>query len=171
MSVRTGPEVRERDAAAADRLEAALAGLVSAHEVLLDATRAHREALSRADRAALARCVERETEILQRIAGHEESRRLALAELGVPGAMLERVATAVPEERRERVRALGERLRGLLGTLGREARVVRTASAALLRHMDGMVQQVARALDATGVYGRQGRVSATPIRSGLDVVM
>ncbi|MFN0133052.1 MAG: flagellar export chaperone FlgN [Phycisphaerales bacterium] len=167
------PEPRQPASEAVARLEASLTGLVEAHEALLEATRRHRAALARADRAALARCVEEETDLLQRIATHETARRAAIAVLVGPGAMLAQVTAALPGERGERITTLGERLRGLLAALAREARVVRWASASLLRHMDGMVQQVARSLDKTGVYGRQGRLASagTPIRGGLDVML
>ena len=82
------------------------------------------------------------------------------------------LATAVlklPAAARDRVLALGDRLRTLLATLHREHRVLVAAAGALAAHMDGLMRQIGRRLSHAGTYGRPGQGPGVPVMTVLDM--
>lgn len=166
---------------AADRLERILERLIAAHESLLALTGEHRAAIARADGAATQECARRQAELAQQI-GKLETERRALVTALVPTApvppakplSLAALAALFPEPVRARITAFAARLRELLLRVQEENRVIRTATHALIAHMDGLMQQVAKALSHAGVYGPKGRMdqppAVTPAACGLDLL-
>jgi hypothetical protein len=155
----------------ADSLESTLADLTRAHAELLEMVREHRRAISRSDAAAIQNCLSSQGLLAMRLTDLERTRRQIVAQItGKPTSPFTEVAPRLPEPSRSRISAASERLRALLGTIQRENNIVRTATHTLIAHIDGLMQQVARALSHAGVYGRQGRVEAAgPVPCGLDM--
>jgi hypothetical protein len=167
-------------------LEELLQKLLSEHEELLALAGTHRQAIQNADPATLGGCVQRQNEVVRRVA-ELESRRLALvvrlAEKMKPlqtngraqGPIPDRptittIAKSLAEPVRTRLVSLAERLRELLARLQREHAALREASAALAAHMEGLMRQMAKKLSHAGTYGRRGLVeSRVQVVSALDL--
>jgi hypothetical protein len=180
----TDPEVAE--------LETLLQQLLREHEELLVLAAAHREAISHADPHSLGSCVQRQNEVLQRVAELEKRRLGLMARLAEKMKPLTPrnsaggtrrgietlpdrptvswIARTLPEPIRSRLVALAERLRELLAHLQREHAALREASNALAAHMEGRMRQLARKLSHAGTYGRKGVVeSRVQVVSALDL--
>jgi hypothetical protein len=182
VAVVNDPEVAE--------LEGLLEGLLAEHEQLLMLAAEHRDAISKADPYSLGDCVQRQGEVMERVAGLEK-RRLALVgrlvdkmrPLGKsvaggarqPDAVPDRptiswIARTLPEPVRSRLVALAERLRELLARLQREHAALKEASLALAGHMEGLMRQLSKRLSHAGTYGRTGMVeSRVQVVSALDL--
>src|SRR5262245_53979355 len=123
--------------------------------------REHRRAISRSDAAAIQNCLSSQGLLATRLTDLERTRRQIVAHItGKPTSPFAEVAPRLPEPSRSRISTASERLRALLGAIQRENNIVRTATHTLIAHIDGLMQQVARALSHAGTYGRQGRVEA-----------
>lgn len=181
----TDPEVAE--------LETLLEHLLKEHEELLALASVHRDAIGRADPHSLGDCVQRQNEVLRRVA-ELENRRLGLmarladkmrplnrenGQTGNGGRAVEMlpdrptvswIARSLPEPVRSRLVALAERLRELLARLHREHAALKEASSALAAHMEGLMRQLSRKLSHAGTYGRKGVVeSRVQVVSALDL--
>ena len=158
--------------ALADSLESVIADLTRAHAELLEMVREHRRAISRSDAAAIQECLSRQGLLATRLADLERNRRQIVALItGKPTSPFAEVSPHLPDRSRDRIATASEGLRALLGTIQRENNIVRSATHTLIAHIDGLMQQVARALSQAGTYGRQGRVEAVgPVPCGLDMV-
>jgi hypothetical protein len=156
----------------AEALETALNDLTRANAELLGLVREHRRAISRSDSGAIQDCISRQGLLATRVADLERNRRKVVAELtGKPTATFDEVAPKLPESHRAGITEISANLRALLTTIQRENSVVRSAAHTLIGHIDGLMQQVARALSHAGTYGRQGRVETVgPVPCGLDMV-
>lgn len=83
---------------------------------------------------------------------------------------LSQIAAALPEPSRTRLLELAGRLRFLLADIETQNRTLRTATAALISHMEGLMRQVARRLSHSGTYGRKGYVETVPtVVSAVDL--
>lgn len=166
------PTTPTNSAAAADALEAVLTDLTASNAELLELVREHRRTMSSGDAAAIQECLSRQGILATRIADQERQRRHIVTELaGRATATFAEVIPNLPESRRARIAEVSANLRTLLQTVQRENGVVRAAAHTLIGHIDGLMQQVARALSHAGTYGRQGRVeSVGPVPCGLDMV-
>lgn len=155
----------------AQDLEALIAALTEAHERMLALTLEHRGAISRADAAGIGRCIQQQREVAERIAALEvRRRRLAPPVTGADKTTLTAMAERLNEPDRSRVIAAAARLRDVLLRLQHETRTVRAATHALLAHMNGLMQQIARTLSQTRLYGPSGQIeSGTPVACGLDL--
>jgi hypothetical protein len=153
------------------QLEALLLSLHAAHADLLAATAEHRVALSHADGPGIASALARQSDLIARIADLERQRARVAAALGAgPHESISSLARLIPEPARARVLSAAGSLRELLLHIQREARTLRLATAALVGHMDGLMQQVARALSHSGTYSPSGRVdTGAPVISALDL--
>jgi len=156
----------------ATNLEAVLADLTSAHEELLELVREHRRAISKGDAAVMQECLSRQGILGVRIAELDKSRARLAAEIsGNPKAGIVELARALDTETAERVTAAADRLRAIITEIQKQNRIVRMATHSLVVHIDGLMQQVARALSRAGTYGRQGRVEGAGAQPcGLDMV-
>jgi hypothetical protein len=155
-------------------LEPLIASLTEAHERMLELTLEHRRAIARADAPAMARCIEAQTAAARRIAELDAERRALVALLDAPPApaplTLTALADRLPEADRPRVLGAARRLRDLLFRLHHETRTLRAATQALVVHMNGLMQQISRALSQTRLYGPHGRIDpGTPVACGLDL--
>jgi hypothetical protein len=154
------------------QLEQIMADLVAAHEALLALAAEQRAALSRADAAAVESAARRQADLAREVARLDESRRRLITALfpGTTTTNMATVAAALPEPARARLTAAGRQLRELLTRLQSEQRTLRTATHALVAHMDGLMQQVARALSSAHLYGPRGRLDHAPAPPcGLDL--
>ncbi len=153
-------------------LDDLLAGLVSAHERLAEASSAQREAIRRADARALAAARARMSDACATLASLEEERRLTVAALapGSPQSRLSTLADELPEPQRSRAIDLASRLRTLAEHSRSEQRRLHEATGSMLRHVRGLVQHMQRSLNHAGVYGRAGRVEpGASVISGIDL--
>jgi hypothetical protein len=175
-AVAADPEIQE--------LEALLQQLLDEHEQLLALAASHRAAIAGANPHALGECVQRQNEVVQRVAELEKRRLGLVARLadkmkplgagrtgGVPDKpTISWIARSLPEPIRARLVALADRLRELLARLQKEHAALREASAALAAHMEGLMRQLARRLSHAGTYGRRGIVEApVQVVSALDL--
>lgn len=181
-SMTTDPEIAE--------LERLLEKLLTEHEELLALAGHHRTAIATADPHSLGACVQRQNEVMQRVAELEKKRLGLMARLmdkmrplaskaSASGRSVEAVpdkptvswiAKALPEPIRSRLVALAERLRDLLARLQREHAALKEASLALASHMEGLMRQLAKQLSHAGTYGRRGVVeSKVQVISALDL--
>jgi hypothetical protein len=154
------------------QLESLLAELLAAHEDLLALTQDHRAALARADGPAVQACTARHAHIAQRIETLEFTRRRLIHALAPasPSATITSVADSFPEPARNRIIEAAAKLRALLLRVQHEVRVLRAATQALVGHMDGLMQQVARVLSTAGTYARSGKIeSAHPLPASIDL--
>lgn len=184
-TVLTDPEVAE--------LESLLQHLLAEHEQLLALAASHREAIQKADPLTLGACVQRQNEVIARVAELEQRRmalvmRIAskmkpLAAPGHAGIAPRAVTEGIPDKPtvswlvkglaepvRVRLVALADRLRDLLTRLQREHAALREASTALAAHMEGLMRQLAKRLSHAGTYGRRGMVETkVQVVSALDL--
>ena len=161
--------------ASTDRLEELLAALIAAHERLLALTAEHRAAIARADGAKAQDCARRQSELSGEIATLESERRTLAIRIfpGSAGApTLAALAQHLPDPLRSRIVRIAARLRELVLKIQEELRVIRSATSAVIAHMDGLMQQVAKALSHAGLYGPRGRLDhAPPAPCGLDLTL
>ncbi|MDX9910436.1 MAG: flagellar protein FlgN [Phycisphaerales bacterium] len=141
---------------------------------LLDATRSHRAAISRADASAMGESVRRQAELVEALGALDAKRREAMRAWG-DGATLGTIVERITREGRVRegdeLRALGNEIRKIGGTLQREQASVRLACQMLVAHGEGLVEQVRRRLSHAGTYSRRGGMHVgQPVVSGLDLV-
>ena len=161
--------------AEAHSLETAMTDLTAAHGELLDLVIEHRRAISRGDAASIQQCLSRQGMLAPRIAELERDRRQAVTQIcGRPDGTISDVIAKLPEPLRAPVAATAARLKSVLTTIQRENNVVRTATHTLIAHIDGLMQQVARALSHAGTYSRKGRIESggpvPPLPCGLDMM-
>lgn len=156
----------------AHALETTMIELTAAHRQLLDLVLEHRHAISKGDAAAIQECLTRQGLLAPGMAELERSRRrIVVAICGKPDATISDVTAKLPESLRAPISASAARLKSVLSAIQRENGIVRAATQSLIAHIDGLMQQVARALSHAGTYGRQGRVEAGgPTPCGLDMM-
>ena len=170
----TKPSTKPSPADAAGVLESVLAAMIEAHEQMLAIAGSHRAAIARADGQGVQACVEQMGVLAARVAELELQRRDIVASLTRPSRgekpTVSVVAAGLPEPIRSRVLALAARLRDLLFRLRREMGVIKAATQSLVAHMDGLMQQVARAMSQTRLYDPRGRIDpGGPAACGLDL--
>ena len=141
---------------------------------LLDATRAHRAAISRADSAAISEAIRVQGTLVEALGVLDARRRDALGAWG-DGATLRVIIDRLGQEGRVRegdeLRALGVEIRKVGGTLQREQASVRLACQMLVAHGEGLFEQVRRRLSHAGTYSLRGAMHVgQPVVSGLDLV-
>jgi len=160
------------DPSPAARFESLLASLIDTHEQMVAIALDHRRAISRADPAGVQSCIGQQAVLAAQVAALETKRRALTATLapGLISPTISSVAQSLPEPARSRILATAARLRDVLLRLQRENSILRTATQSLLAHMDGLIQQVARALSHARLYGPQGRIdTAGPVACGIDL--
>ena len=145
----------------AAELESVLGSLIETHEQMVAIAIDHRAAISRADAAGVQACVGQQAVLSARVAELETQRRslaAAIAPAMAGSPTITTIARALPEPARGRVLGAASRLREVLLRLQNENRILRSATQTLLTHMDGLIQQVARALSQARLYGPRGRI-------------
>lgn len=153
-------------------LASVLDGLIAEHEALVSVLESHRDAIGRADGAAIDALSAEESALFERIAALDARRRSLMVVDGAarPEMRVTEFASRQPEPLRT---ALGERARRLREAIerARDAHgVVKIASASMLAHLRGIMQQIGSRLSHAGTYGRDGAVRASAqVVTGLDV--
>lgn len=174
------PETSESTGSITEQLETLLTGLLRAHEHLLDASSAQRDAVRTANPAAIQQASDRQANALRVIAALEDQRRALVNSMtaGLPrraaGAgpvTLTELANQMPEPQRTRLIDLAARVRTAVELAANEQRTLKAATTSLVAHMEGLMRQVARRLSHAGTYGRRGMIESTPaVVSGLDLL-
>jgi hypothetical protein len=151
-----------------DQLEADMATLITEHESLLGLIRRKREAMRTAQPRLVYECCELENQRVQKIGRTEKHRQqvvAAITGLVNPAAKqpltLEQIAAMVGEPRRGRLLVRRQQLRQLMQTVKDQNEQAGRITEGLLRHVQGMIQQVSQAIGTAGTYGRRG-VSVAP---------
>jgi hypothetical protein len=180
MSMAEPRAPRKPDALAVE-LEDVLRRLTAEHERLSATSKRRRQAIARADAAAMGACMTEESEIAARIAAVEGQReslvQRAIARFGRPAdapadwrPTLSWIAARLEEPDASRLAALAGALRELIERLRAERQAVRDAADALAGHMRGLIRAVEHRLSHSGAYGRRGVVAAGPaVFSALDL--
>jgi hypothetical protein len=149
-------------------LEAGLTQLIAEHRQLLEQLRGKQQAMRRAKPAEVeARCTQ-EQAIVYRIGRLETQRQETVRRITQaidPAAKspmsITQIAPHIEEPMRGRLLVLRGQLRELIETVRRENDIARVATEGLLKHVQGIVQQVVAAMGA-GTYGRRGAMHQTP---------
>ena len=152
-----------------DELEGCLRELDQLHDQLLGLVRRKHQAMRLAQHALIADCVERENAMVQGIAAVEKRRQAAVGQVTFALAPQARqplrvteIAGRIDEPRRGRVLVLQQRLQRTIGLIQQENEVARRATDSLLRHVQGVIQQVAAAVGGA-TYGRRGVVTSPAV--------
>lgn len=170
------PPAGAEDALVRD-FEQVLIDLQSQIETLSTLAGVRREAMRRADAAALAACIAEENQVVQRVADLEK-RRVAVVghlaqRLGLPDKTQARatdVAKGLGGPAGERLKARADAVRAGVIALTRTNNALKLAAQHLAAHMDGLWRQASAVLNHAQTYGRRGVIGAGPsVVSALDV--
>ncbi len=158
-------------------LETLLERYIQLHELVLELTREHRVALSRADGTAIAACLARQHELRAHVRELDQERGRLSLRMGPSPTLagqqptLSDLARRLPEPARHRALARAAHLRDLLTSIQRQTGIVQNATRALLAHVDGVMQQVVRTLNRARVYTTRGTLApGGPVVCGVDLV-
>lgn len=139
--------------------------LLETHQSLLTLVRRKQEAMRLGQADLVSETCTLENEHLQRIAELEKQRQQivghiteSLAPDAAEPLRLQQIAERVDEPRRGQLLVLHQQMRQTMQTIQRENDVSRRAAEGLLRHMQGIVQQVTQVMGAA-TYGRRGAVT------------
>lgn len=145
------------------RIETLLAEQVQRHESLLELIQQKKQALRSASASRVAELCRLENEKVQLISEAEKLRLTLVAEATkkiAPDAAaplnLRELAERLPEPQRGRLLVLRAELRNRMERVRDEAAVVRRATEALLRHMQGLAQTIGGAVTGVATYTRRG---------------
>lgn len=154
-----------------DRLEAMLREQLELHRQLHGVLQRKRAALREAKRAELDDCCRAENGFVQKISELEKKRLTLVGELTLKVSLqarepmrLDELAGHLPEPSRGRLLVLRQQLRDLMQQVRADAHVVRRATEALARHMQGLMQSVAAAINGSGSYGATGATPAAAMK-------
>ncbi len=161
-------------------LEALLEGLLGEQRGLLEINARHLEAVSMADRLQIDRCAAAQQQASQRL-GLLESKRLTLVRRAtltlraidprrVGDVTTTVIAGACGEPRGSRLLALAGQVRAIAEKTSSQTRTLKLAAQTLTAHMQGLMEQVGRALSHTGTYARPAGATYVPqVVSTLDL--
>lgn len=146
-----------------NELEEVLREQLAANERMLALMNQKREAMARAQPAALADLLKEENACVQ-LLSELEKRRLAMAAtlttLVMPTAKepmrLPDLAAQLPEPARGRLLTLRHQVRERMEQVRKQVRVASQAAEALLRHMQGLIQSVGGVVSQVPTYNRVG---------------
>lgn len=162
-------------------VERLLRAFLAEQDRLREIAAARRRAIAAADPRAMARCVQDENEVVQRLAALDRERNAlataAAKRFPAPAGAgrdwrptLSWIAQRIEEPVRSSLLALAAELRERIETVRRENESVRMAADTLARHMQGILRAVEQRLNHSGAYGRRGLVPAGPaIVSCMDL--
>lgn len=139
--------------------------LLRTHEALLGLVRRKQEAMRLGQADLVSETCTLENEHVQRIAELEKQRQAIVGTIteslspkaGEP-LRLRQIADAVAEPRRGQLLMLHQQLREVMERIRRENEVSKRAAEGLLRHVQGIVQQVQQVMGGA-TYGRRGSVA------------
>lgn len=145
------------------KLESALQRQIAAHERLLDVMKQKLEVFRRAKQQDLDNLIREENKQLQEIGEIEKERLTLVAHLtqaidanATEPLRMGELAERLSEPARSRILLFRMKLRDRMQQVQREARVIRSASETLLRHMQGIVQTIGGAMTGISTYSQKG---------------
>jgi len=148
-------------------LEGVLDQMLTNQERMLKVGGTKREALKRADRDAVTRCLHEEHAGIQELAELEKRRLQLVGDLTLrvrPGAeepmRLLELAQSLPDPEQSRLLVKRQTLRERARQVQEQAQVSRQATQRLMAHLQGLVQAVGQAVNGVSTYGGSGGVSA-----------
>ncbi len=161
-------------------LRTLLADLRGVYEGLIGSSELQREGVRLADRERLARAVDDQQHLLERLAGLDQSRRelvarasgafAGLAGIRAQSITLTDLARCADPDVAPLLMEQASGVRDLVARFSDLNRVVMTATRSLLDHAEGLVRHVARHLSHAGTYSRRGLVEPVPgVVSSLDL--
>ncbi len=165
----------------AERLEPILAGLTARYDTCLRLLDRQSACLRKADAAGVAACSAEQALVLEEINELDKRRRelVALATSAYPqvaaaqrgrGVTITQLTEVLEDPDRTRLSAMAERLKGIAVEVKDRSAVIRSATASLLTHVEGLVRQVSKRLSHAGTYGPRGVVeTGGVVVSGIDM--
>jgi flagellar biosynthesis/type III secretory pathway chaperone len=164
----------------APRLAELLDACTLVYEDLARAIEEHRQGLREASPQRVQRAVERQQDLLRRVAQLDQIRRElvattapalpALAALRLDRVTLTDLSRAAPSSEREALVSKARALRELVAAVRDQTAGVKAATASLLAHMEGILRQVGRQLSHAGTYSSRGVVeSPSGIVTAVDL--
>ncbi|MEX2673299.1 MAG: flagellar export chaperone FlgN [Phycisphaeraceae bacterium] len=143
--------------------------MAAKHDSLLDLVRRKQQAIRMGQADLVAETCTLENEHIQHIAELEKQRQQTVGHLTQslsPAAneplRITQIADAVDEPRRGQLLLLHQKMRQTMQTIQRENDVSKRAAEGLLRHVQGIVQQVQQVIGGA-TYGRRGSVSPATV--------
>jgi hypothetical protein len=147
-----------------DELETCLRQMHEEHHQMLALIQRKQQAMRQAKADAVHECCGLENQCIQRIGEVEKKRQACLGRLTAAWApnsakplTIVEIAERVAEPRRGRLLVLKAQLTELMHGVRRENQVAQIATQGLIQHVQGVIKQVAAAMNP-GTYGRRGPV-------------
>lgn len=160
------------------KLNKVLDTYISIHKELLSVLIEKKEAMRRADSEHIKKCLTKEHELaagVERLNTERQTLILELArECNIAGdknnITITRIAEQLPETSRKILLVKAESLKGIIKSIKKESTIIRTSGEMLSAHLAGLMHKINALASATGLYGCNGRVGATPsMITTLDV--
>ncbi|HLP85501.1 MAG TPA: flagellar export chaperone FlgN [Phycisphaerales bacterium] len=166
-------------AGACERLREILADFLVMYERLESIVLAHREAIRRADTAAMQVAIDRHAATLREMSGLE-MRRCELVAICVASfpvlagrkahaVTLTQLAEICPQADRAEIIAIANELKTRVARVRDVTQSLRSATATLLAHMEGLMRHVGRQLSHAGTYSSRGVVEPALVVSAVDL--
>ncbi|MGD1915170.1 MAG: flagellar export chaperone FlgN [Phycisphaerales bacterium] len=163
---------------AADGLTAALTDIAEANTSLGTLAREQRKAIGMMATEAVAGITAQQRDAGRALADAELARRqhaTALAQtLGLPGSAslsdITKALSAHDTNRGDALRDAADAARHAILACQREQRVVHTAAAGVMAHLDGLARQVMAKLNHAGLYAASGSLATGQSPRGVDLV-
>ncbi len=163
---------------AAEGLTNALTAIAETNTQLATLAREQRKAIGMMATDAVAGITAQQREIGRALADAELARRQhagALAQaLGLPDSAslsdMTKALAAHDANRGEALRDAADTARRAILACQREQRVVHSAAAGVMAHLDGLARQVMAKLNHAGLYGATGSLAAGQSAMGVDLV-
>ncbi len=182
------PTLPALNAAHASAIAQLLTEYIAQQRAQLQATLAHRQALSTGDTAAIARCTGLQRQSAQALLDLDAKRAalirtivhgniplraaLAITDRAAPPITIRQLIARCPANTQTQLTTLATELRTLALESAREQSTLRAAAQSLVGHMHGLMERVGRALSHTGNYRRPGaaNTAGAVVVSSVDVL-
>lgn len=167
--------VSSRDMAA--QVSKLIGEFLHAHQRMLSAVQAHRDAVRRASLDDMAEALEAQRTLMEEIAALETT-RTALAKVCVANPLrtgpitlsdMAKVVEPLESAARDSLLAQVSELRIVMTRIRTEQSALGQAAMQLATHVDGLMRLVVQKLSTAGVYGRTGRVDAHRAALAVDM--
>lgn len=163
----------------ADRLDGLLNELGAQYEALHKVLDEHRLSMLSGEPTALAKAVECERQVMERLSGVDRHRReltaSAAAAIDQIGALrgkpvtLTHLVAATPGHRRADLASRAQRIRDMAENAAQRSQALRAATADVLSHIEGVMRQIGHRMSHTATYSPRGVVEAgKAVVSALD---
>lgn len=170
---------RLTESLASAKLRELLEQFILRYDELETIIKLHREAIRRADTAAMQAAIDQHARIMREL-GTLEMRRCELVALAVssfpvlaikrqsPVTLTDLVGVCVDVDRLE-LHAMAKELKARVTRTRELTQSLRSATGTLLAHMEGLMRQVGRQLSHAGTYSRRGVVEPALVVSAVDL--